>query len=585
MHLLTQSTLLRALGWSLLNSFWQMAFLWLVYVFFTNIFRRASSGVRYGLAVLLLGAGTVWAGISFFNAFLSAGDPAQSYQPGIPYFSQAHWTGAILLAGRRLINESIPWCSTLYLVTLLFLFARYAKQYLYSRRLMRMELSKAAPELRVFTAQTGRRMGIKKEVGVWLSSLVEGPVTLGCLKPVILIPLATVSNLTPQQVEALILHELAHIRRHDYLLHLWIAAVEILFFFNPFAGLIIRNIQKEREHRCDDLVLQFRYDPHAYVSALLTLARNIRHNHGLVLAATGSNDRLLLQRARRILKLKNLPEPLGGRSVVFLFLTLLMTGTMFLQPAVFPLSRTTENPVATIDADVKKAEDKPVVTEAKTATFITIHLPVQEKPTHHPVKKPARTHMQGTEDKDNISDYADKDLIQASELSDDNSDKDENDLVGYASIVQKRDYSIDAYTGTTITARKKAAAPAQKPEVSLSAQPGIGCVVEIPAPYVPHSSFSVQYIQDSTTLPAEQFVYLQQMATQQVELAVNQMKKELQIQLRLLEHANARERPELKQKRQILLEQLKLQQQYLEKQQQLQRKLERVGKKKVIVVI
>lgn len=585
MHLLTQSTLLRALGWSLLNSFWQMAFLWLTYVFFTNIFRRASSGVRYGLAVILLGAGTVWTGISFFNAFLSAGDPAQSYQLGIPYFSHAHWVGSILLTGRQLINESIPWCSTLYLLTLLFLFARYGKQYLYSRRLMRTGLSKAAPELRIFAAQTGRRMGIKKEVGVWLSSLVEGPITLGSFKPVILIPLATVSNLTPQQVEALILHELAHIRRHDYLLHLWIAAVEVLFFFNPFARTIIRNIQKEREHRCDDLVLQFRYDPHAYVSALLTMARNIRHSHRLVLAATGSNDRLLLQRARRILKLKNLPEPLGGRSVVFLFLTLLMTGTMFLRPAVFPVSRTTENPVAMIDAAGKKGQDRTAATEVRMATFITFNLPVQEKPAPHPVKKPARTHIQDAEDKDDVSEYADERLIQASELSDDNNDKDESDLVGYASIVQKRDYSIDAYTGTAVTTRKKTAAPSQKPEISSSAQPGIGCIVEIPAPYVPNSSFSIQYMQDSTTLPAEQFVYLQQMATQQVEQAVNQMKKELQIQLRLLEQANAQERPELRQKRQILLEQLKLQQQYLEKQQQLQRKLERVGKKKIIVII
>jgi hypothetical protein len=75
------------------------------------------------------------------------------------------------------------------------------------------------------------------------------------------------------------------------------------------------------------------------------------------------------------------------------------------------------------------------------------------------------------------------------------------------------------------------------------------------------------------------------MATHQVELAINKMQKELQIQLKLLQQASVKEAPELKQKRQILLEQLKLQQQYLDKQQQLQRKLERVGKKKVIVVI
>ena len=139
-------------------------------------------------------------------------------------------------------------------------------------------------------------------------------------------------------------------------------------------------------------------------------------------------------------------------------------------------------------------------------------------------------------------------------------------MIGYASTTlsaDKRDYSISAHTEVTSK----------------------GCPLQAPAPYVPNSSFSFQNIQDSTTLPGEQYVYLQQMATRQVELAISQMKKELHIQLKLLEYASAGEKPELKQKRQILLEQLKLQQQYLEKQQQLQRKLERVGKKKVIVVI
>jgi Skp family chaperone for outer membrane proteins len=75
------------------------------------------------------------------------------------------------------------------------------------------------------------------------------------------------------------------------------------------------------------------------------------------------------------------------------------------------------------------------------------------------------------------------------------------------------------------------------------------------------------------------------MATHQVALAINKMQKELQIQLKLLQQPGVKEAPELKQKRQILLEQLKLQRQYLDKQQELQRKLGRIGKKRVTVVI
>lgn len=564
MQLLTQSALLRALGWSLLNSLWQMAFLWLVYVFFVNIFRRTSANIRHGLAVLLLGFGTVWTGISFFNAFLSA-DPSEiAYLPGIPFISNIQWTGSFLLAGRQLINECLPYCSTLYLVTLLFLFVRYAKHYFYSKQLSHSGLSKITPELRLFTAHTARQMGIKKEVKIWLSSLVEGPVTLGSLKPVILVPLATLSNLTPQQVEALILHELAHIRRQDYLLNLWIAVLEILFFFNPFSRLLIRSIQKEREHRCDDLVLQFRYDPHTYVSALLALARGVLDNPRLVLAATGSNDRLLLQRVRRILKLNNGSEPLKGRWLVFLFFTLLMTGMVLARP-VFSVNRMADSQVQAIPASQAQHVDETHGKEIKMISFISISQTMDQKQEALPGRKHIRSHSHNTESGDDASsDDSGQELIQGDDPAE---DEDEGAMVGYASSIQsadKRDYSISSAHAEVIVK---------------------GCPLQAPAPYVPNSSFSFQTIQDSTTLPGEQYVYLQQMAAHQVKLAITKMQTELQIQLKLLGQAGAKERPELRQQRQILLEQLKLQQQYLEKQQQLQKKLERVGKKRVIVVI
>jgi hypothetical protein len=372
------------------------------------------------------------------------------------------------------------------------------------------------------------------------------------------------SNLTPQQVEALILHELAHIRRQDYLLNLWIAALEVLFFFNPFSKLLIRSIQKEREHRCDDLVLQFRYDPHTYVSALLALARGIQGNPSLVLAATGSNNRLLLQRVRRILRLRNAPEPLKGRPLVFLFFTLFLTGMMLSRP-VFSVARMAENQAPVTPASQEKQPDEASGSEINMTSFTSGSQPVKNKHEAATARKHTKLHGHNAEEAtDASSDYADQEMIQA---SDPEEDEDESALIGYASSVQvdKRDYSITATTTATLK--------------------GEGCALQIPAPYVPNSSFSFQNIQDSTTLPGEQYVYLQQMATRQVELAIARMQKELQIQLKLLEQAGAGQKPELKQQRQILLEQLKLQQQYLTKQQQLQRKLERVGKKRVIVVI
>jgi beta-lactamase regulating signal transducer with metallopeptidase domain len=168
-------------------------------------------------------------------------------------------------------------------------------------------------------------MGIRAHVSAYLSSLVRVPVTLGLLKPVILLPVAMVTQLTTAQIEAILVHELAHIRRKDYLLNLLITAMELLFFFNPFTRLLIGQLKNEREHCCDDAVLECRYDPHGYVSALLSLARQ-QQPTGIALAAIGGGgEQLLLQRARKILQQKRSDDRPGPRPLIGLLLTALFS--------------------------------------------------------------------------------------------------------------------------------------------------------------------------------------------------------------------------------------------------------------------
>jgi hypothetical protein len=199
------------------------------------------------------------------------------------------------------------------------LLLRYLHHYIRSRQITRKGLSRVSPAFKVFTTSTARQMGIRSRVGVYLSSLVDIPVTLGFLKPVILLPVVMVTHLRTEQVEAILVHELAHIQRKDYLLNLMVSAMELLFFFNPFTRMLTGRLKKEREHCCDDRVMEFRYDPHSYVSALLSLARK-NGREGLALAAIGGGDKLLLQRARKILQQKNQSNRPGPRSLFFLLL-------------------------------------------------------------------------------------------------------------------------------------------------------------------------------------------------------------------------------------------------------------------------
>lgn len=297
MALLGQSAFLKALGWALLNSIWQMAIVWLVYLILSASLRQLTAAIKHSLAALLLGVGTVW-----FACTLAVKYFAYSETPQLILASESgEAIGNLMGDSIRGIEPALPYLSSIYLVIIVFLFFRFIAQYRYTKHVSTHAVQKLQPSLRMFVHQVAGRMGIKKEIKVWLSEIVDTPMTIGFWKPVILMPIASVNGLSTQQVEAILLHELAHIRRNDYLVNLLVATVDIILFFNPFSKLFIRTIKREREHSCDDLVLQFQYNAHAYASALLAIEQKRVQQVALVMAATGKNNRMLLNRVKRIL--------------------------------------------------------------------------------------------------------------------------------------------------------------------------------------------------------------------------------------------------------------------------------------------
>ena len=130
------------------------------------------------------------------------------------------------------------------------------------------------------------------------STRVDVPTVIGWLTPVVLLPASALAGLTPQQIEAILAHELAHIRRHDYLVNLLQTLVETLLFYHPAVWWLSRRIRVERENCCDDLAVSLCGDPVAYAAALADLEELRSSNRTLALAATGGS---LLQRVRRLL--------------------------------------------------------------------------------------------------------------------------------------------------------------------------------------------------------------------------------------------------------------------------------------------
>jgi len=292
MTALGHSDFLQALGWAVLNSLWQMALLWIVYNVLLSLFRSMPSSQKSKLAASLLMTGFVWFAFTFISIFINKENShslvAMSVLPANVNQQLNNW-----------LENTLPIASLLYILLLIIPVFRFVRNYRYVQVLRNTDLSKIPVEWRVFVKKIAEQVGISKPVKIWISGIIASPVTIGYLKPIILVPLAAVANLTPYQMEAVLLHELAHIRRHDYLINLIINCIQTVLYFNPFVKLFIKTIEKERERSCDELVMQFQYDAHNYASALLMLERNSIHAQQMAIAASGKSD--LLSRVERIL--------------------------------------------------------------------------------------------------------------------------------------------------------------------------------------------------------------------------------------------------------------------------------------------
>ncbi|MBC7887048.1 MAG: M56 family metallopeptidase [Ferruginibacter sp.] len=278
--------LLQSIGWAIINSFWQTGGLWLLYQFIIVTDKKLPALVKHHLSIIFLVTSFIWFVVTLVqNYWLFKNDALST---GITFFG---W-----MTRFQFFHHALPFISIVYLVLLCFYIAQFAKNLSCNQFLQSQGLIKPPIDYRLFVSNTALHLGIKRKIQVWLSNHVEVPSVIGWIKPVILLPLAMVSQLTIRQTEAILLHELAHIRRNDYLVNILQSVLALTLFFNPFAILLNKAAKKERENSCDDWVLNFRYDQSEYAGALIVLEEQ-RHIYqsGLAVTATNGKKNLLLR--------------------------------------------------------------------------------------------------------------------------------------------------------------------------------------------------------------------------------------------------------------------------------------------------
>lgn len=324
MFSIEQSLFLRALGQAISHSLWQVAALWLAYAAISNV-GKWSANRKYILAATASLAGFAWFVATLVKSY-STLPPLQSLtgvyaenstEPGssLPDYLLYIYHSTVLS-----LRSLMPYISCAYLLLFVVLSIRLTNGFRQVKLFATQGLERPNIEWRLFVQQHAAALGIAKKVQIFTSQYVQSPLTLGFWKPIILMPVASLAHLTPAQVESILLHELAHIRRHDYLVNIFLQIAEISLFFNPFMRLLLKQVKQERENSCDDYVLQFQYSPKDYAKALLAVEHN-KNPALLALAAKGNQSFQLLNRVRRMVA----PQPKAFSYRQQLSLLLLLT--------------------------------------------------------------------------------------------------------------------------------------------------------------------------------------------------------------------------------------------------------------------
>lgn len=325
-----------SLGWALFHSLWQIALIYLLLQIAVFSFYN-SPRTRYNLAVLAQLAAVFWFLTTWHAEFYSALGQKESLDlvqhfPVSPTMHDSDPVPELAASGRIYFDRQdytrfIPWLAYGWLAGILIGFFKLAAGYRLARQLRVADLACVPAEWQQKCEHWRVKFNIRRPVALWLSSQLQSPVTLGFWKPVILFPVAAINSLTPVQVEALLIHELAHVRRWDYLINFLQLLFQVVFFYHPLFYQLNKTARKEREYCCDDLVTSVFANNLLYAQALTFLKLNEKMAQSFVLPAAASSA--FSKRIFRITGAQHNPRPLAEVNWIFiLFVPLVLVSIL-----------------------------------------------------------------------------------------------------------------------------------------------------------------------------------------------------------------------------------------------------------------
>ncbi|HEX3892042.1 MAG TPA: M56 family metallopeptidase [Terracidiphilus sp.] len=314
---------LDAIAWTLIHFCWQAAAVALLYRMAMVACARSASQTRYALAVLTLALMTCGAFATFAWEMRSARSSPTLQNAAMEFRNVALDAIAPRAVGEPSASPAavasssanlLRWIDGAWVLGVAVLSLRTLGGWWVIQKLRATAIVEAPEAVRTSFARIAAVLGLRRQVLLRVSSAVAGPITVGAIRTMVLLPISAITLLSPDELEMVLAHELAHVRRADFLCNMVQTLVETLFFFHPAVWWMGKRIRHERELCCDDLALEICPSPVTYATALFRLEEHRARQWRLAMALDGNqSNQTLRMRIARILG-----EPaaqIGGRSV------------------------------------------------------------------------------------------------------------------------------------------------------------------------------------------------------------------------------------------------------------------------------
>lgn len=287
---------LQALAWALIHFCWQATVILGLYVLVDFCLKKARSQTRYLIALTALSL--------MFVVFMVtlAYETVHSPVAQVPSLDSPLRLPGINLSVSTIVSRMVspnptqaafrwsallPWLDGVWLMGVIGLSIRSFRGWLWLQRLRRVTIERAPKTIQASFEKTCTRLGMTRLPELRMSQIVSGPMTIGVLRTLVLLPTSALLALSPEQLEAVFAHELAHVRRADYFWNLVQTLAETLFFFHPAVWWLGKRLREQRELCCDDIAVETCNDPLVYATALFRLEDQRAPGNNLAMALDG----------------------------------------------------------------------------------------------------------------------------------------------------------------------------------------------------------------------------------------------------------------------------------------------------------